>query len=207
MGFSGNRTMLWCSTTVALEPRMVPPPSPPPRPPPAAAPRPAALVYVMVTSASTFSLNGEMCSINERVASTPAAPRCWRALNSATSEVNSRVTSMTGPAGTTTLTPFKPGEYQGLLGTNFAPLQAPVGTYLLSGSGGAGFLTGLKWEFLRKAVSDVKYVICNADEGDPGAYMNRNEIESDPRSEEHTSELQSLRHLVCRLLLEKKKKK
>jgi uncharacterized protein (TIGR03437 family) len=47
--------------------------------------------------------------------------------------------TVTGPAGTTTLTRFKPGEYQGLLGTNFAPLQAPVGTYLLSGSGGGDF--------------------------------------------------------------------
>jgi NADH-quinone oxidoreductase subunit F len=52
----------------------------------------------------------------------------------------------------------------------------------LRGRGGAGYLTGLKWEFLRKAQSDVKYVICNADEGDPGAYMNRNEIESDPHA-------------------------
>jgi len=38
----------------------------------------------------------------------------------------------------------------------------------------------LKWEALRKAKNQPKYVICNADEGDPGAYMNRNEIESDP---------------------------
>ncbi len=52
----------------------------------------------------------------------------------------------------------------------------------LRGRGGAGYLTGLKWEFLRKAVADQKYIICNADEGDPGAYMNRNEIESDPHS-------------------------
>ena len=52
----------------------------------------------------------------------------------------------------------------------------------LRGRGGAGFLTGNKWEFLRKAVADQKYIICNADEGDPGAYMNRNEIESDPHS-------------------------
>jgi len=52
----------------------------------------------------------------------------------------------------------------------------------LRGRGGAGYLTGLKWEFLRKAVSEQKYIICNADEGDPGAYMNRNEIESDPHS-------------------------
>ena len=52
----------------------------------------------------------------------------------------------------------------------------------LRGRGGAGFLTGNKWEFLRKAVADQKCLICNADEGDPGAYMNRNEIESDPHS-------------------------
>ncbi len=52
----------------------------------------------------------------------------------------------------------------------------------LRGRGGAGYSTGIKWEYLRKAQSDVKYIICNADEGDPGAYMNRNEIESDPHS-------------------------
>jgi NADH-quinone oxidoreductase subunit F len=52
----------------------------------------------------------------------------------------------------------------------------------LRGRGGAGFLTGLKWNYLRTAVSDQKYIVCNADEGDPGAYMNRNEIESDPHS-------------------------
>jgi NADH-quinone oxidoreductase subunit F len=52
----------------------------------------------------------------------------------------------------------------------------------LRGRGGAGFLTGNKWEFLAKARCDQKYLICNADEGDPGAYMNRNEIEGDPHS-------------------------
>ncbi len=52
----------------------------------------------------------------------------------------------------------------------------------LRGRGGAGFLTGNKWEFLRKAIADQKFIICNADEGDPGAYMNRNEIESDPHA-------------------------
>ena len=52
----------------------------------------------------------------------------------------------------------------------------------LRGRGGAGFPTGNKWEFLAKAKSETKYIICNADEGDPGAYMNRNEIESDPHS-------------------------
>ena len=52
----------------------------------------------------------------------------------------------------------------------------------LRGRGGAGFFTGNKWDFLAKAKADTKYVICNADEGDPGAYMNRNEIEGDPHS-------------------------
>lgn len=50
----------------------------------------------------------------------------------------------------------------------------------LRGRGGAGFPTGVKWDIMRKAEADRKYIICNADEGDPGAYMNRNEIESDP---------------------------
>ncbi len=52
----------------------------------------------------------------------------------------------------------------------------------LRGRGGAGYLTGNKWEFLAKAQSNQKFIICNADEGDPGAYMNRNEIESDPHA-------------------------
>lgn len=52
----------------------------------------------------------------------------------------------------------------------------------LRGRGGAGFPTGTKWEIMKKVQSDKKYVICNADEGDPGAYMNRNEIESDPHA-------------------------
>jgi NADH-quinone oxidoreductase subunit F len=52
----------------------------------------------------------------------------------------------------------------------------------LRGRGGAGFMTGVKWEFLAKAPGPEKYLICNADEGDPGAYMNRNEIESDPHA-------------------------
>jgi len=52
----------------------------------------------------------------------------------------------------------------------------------LRGRGGAGFPTGLKWELCRKEEGDEKYAICNADEGDPGAYMNRAEIEGDPHS-------------------------
>jgi NADH-quinone oxidoreductase subunit F len=50
----------------------------------------------------------------------------------------------------------------------------------LRGRGGAGFPTGLKWRITRDAPGGRKIVICNADEGDPGAYMNRNEMESDP---------------------------
>ncbi|NCB98986.1 MAG: hypothetical protein EOM36_11590, partial [Bacteroidia bacterium] len=50
----------------------------------------------------------------------------------------------------------------------------------LRGRGGAGFPTGQKWELMAKVNAEQKYVICNADEGDPGAFMNRNEIESDP---------------------------
>jgi NADH:ubiquinone oxidoreductase subunit F (NADH-binding)/NAD-dependent dihydropyrimidine dehydrogenase PreA subunit len=52
----------------------------------------------------------------------------------------------------------------------------------LRGRGGAGFPTGEKWEFARRAESDIKYVICNADEGDPGAFMDRAVLESDPHS-------------------------
>ncbi len=52
----------------------------------------------------------------------------------------------------------------------------------LRGRGGAGFSTGMKWEFTRKAPGSVKYAICNADEGDPGAFMNRSVLEGDPHS-------------------------
>lgn len=52
----------------------------------------------------------------------------------------------------------------------------------LRGRGGAGFPTGLKWEFTRKAPGDQKYVVCNADEGDPGAFMDRSVLEGDPHS-------------------------
>jgi NADH:ubiquinone oxidoreductase subunit F (NADH-binding)/(2Fe-2S) ferredoxin len=52
----------------------------------------------------------------------------------------------------------------------------------LRGRGGAGFPTGLKWEAARKSPGDVKYIVCNADEGDPGAYMDRSTIEGDPHS-------------------------
>ena len=52
----------------------------------------------------------------------------------------------------------------------------------LRGRGGAGFPTGLKWRFARGAQSDQKYIICNADEGDPGAFMDRSTLEGDPHS-------------------------
>jgi NADH:ubiquinone oxidoreductase subunit F (NADH-binding)/(2Fe-2S) ferredoxin/Pyruvate/2-oxoacid:ferredoxin oxidoreductase delta subunit len=52
----------------------------------------------------------------------------------------------------------------------------------LRGRGGAGFPTGRKWESCRRAAGDVKYVICNADEGDPGAYMDRSIMEGNPHS-------------------------
>jgi len=52
----------------------------------------------------------------------------------------------------------------------------------LRGRGGAGFLTGLKWEFCHHAKGYPKYVICNADEGDPGAFMDRSVLEGDPHA-------------------------
>ncbi len=52
----------------------------------------------------------------------------------------------------------------------------------LRGRGGAGFPTGLKWKFARQTESDVKYILCNADEGDPGAFMDRSVLEGDPHS-------------------------
>ena len=52
----------------------------------------------------------------------------------------------------------------------------------LRGRGGAGFPTGLKWRFIRNAESNHKYMICNADEGDPGAFANRRVLEGDPHS-------------------------
>ncbi len=52
----------------------------------------------------------------------------------------------------------------------------------LRGRGGAGFPTGLKWEFAARARGDVKYILCNADEGDPGAFMDRSVLEADPHA-------------------------
>jgi NADH-quinone oxidoreductase subunit F len=57
-----------------------------------------------------------------------------------------------------------------------------VKTSGLRGRGGAGFPTGLKWDFAKNAAGDTKYVLCNADEGDPGAFMDRSILEADPHS-------------------------
>jgi NADH:ubiquinone oxidoreductase subunit F (NADH-binding)/(2Fe-2S) ferredoxin/ferredoxin len=50
----------------------------------------------------------------------------------------------------------------------------------IRGRGGAGFPTGFKWEFCAKVISDVKFILCNGDEGDPGAFMDRSIMEADP---------------------------
>lgn len=52
----------------------------------------------------------------------------------------------------------------------------------LRGRGGAGFPTGFKWEFCHKAKGDIKYILCNGDEGDPGAFMDRSILEADPNA-------------------------
>jgi NADH:ubiquinone oxidoreductase subunit F (NADH-binding) len=52
----------------------------------------------------------------------------------------------------------------------------------LRGRGGAGFSTGTKWRFARNSKGDMKYIICNADEGDPGAFMDRAVLEGDPHT-------------------------
>ena len=57
-----------------------------------------------------------------------------------------------------------------------------IGKSGLRGRGGAGFPTASKWGFVRSALSDEKYVVCNGDEGDPGAYMNRAVLEGNPHS-------------------------
>src|SRR5271165_6737113 len=72
--------------------------------------------------------------------------------------------------------------YKALIDAKPEAIVEQIKAAKLRGRGGAGYLTGNKWEFLRKAVADQKFLICNADEGDPGAYMNRNEIEGDPHS-------------------------
>ena len=61
-----------------------------------------------------------------------------------------------------------------------ADVVKEVATSGLRGRGGAGYPTGLKWELVAKQVGPTKYVVCNADEGDPGAFMDRSVLEGDP---------------------------
>ena len=76
------------------------------------------------------------------------------------------------------------GGYQSLLKavTEMTPADvlAEVKKSKLRGRGGAGYPAGLKWELVARQPSPVKYVVCNADEGDPGAFMNRSVLEGDP---------------------------
>jgi NADH-quinone oxidoreductase subunit F/NAD(P)H dehydrogenase (quinone)/NADP-reducing hydrogenase subunit HndC len=57
-----------------------------------------------------------------------------------------------------------------------------VKTSGIRGRGGAGFPTGMKWQFAKASPGDIKYVLCNADEGDPGAFMDRSVLEADPHA-------------------------
>lgn len=78
------------------------------------------------------------------------------------------------------------GGYQGVVKaiTEMTPedIIAEVKASGMRGRGGAGFPTGMKWEFARLSQSDMKYVLCNADEGDPGAFMDRSILEADPHA-------------------------
>ncbi len=78
------------------------------------------------------------------------------------------------------------GAYEGLAKvlTTMTPEQVinEIKASGLRGRGGGGFPTGIKWETCRNVPSDVHYIICNADEGDPGAFMDRSTIESDPHA-------------------------
>jgi NADP-reducing hydrogenase subunit HndC len=78
------------------------------------------------------------------------------------------------------------GAYEGLVRavTTHTPEQIieTMKTSGLRGRGGAGFPTGVKWELTRQPVADRKFVICNADEGDPGAFMDRSVLEGDPHA-------------------------
>ena len=77
------------------------------------------------------------------------------------------------------------GGYQGLkkaLTMSAADICKELLDAGLRGRGGAGFPTGFKWDLARQIESEVKYVICNGDEGDPGAFMDRSVLEGDPHS-------------------------
>jgi len=72
------------------------------------------------------------------------------------------------------------GLYQALRSASPAEIIQEVVASGLRGRGGAGFPTGLKWTTVSKATSSTKFIVCNADEGDPGAFMDRSVLESDP---------------------------
>jgi NADH-quinone oxidoreductase subunit F len=77
------------------------------------------------------------------------------------------------------------GGYEGLKKALGMPRDEVIKTVMdsgLRGRGGAGFSTGMKWKFAASEKNDKKYVICNADEGDPGAFMDRSVLEGDPHS-------------------------
>ena len=74
------------------------------------------------------------------------------------------------------------GASKALLNMTPEQIIQEVKTSGLRGRGGAGFSTGLKWEFASKSPGDVKYALCNADEGDPGAFMDRSVLEADPHA-------------------------
>jgi NADH-quinone oxidoreductase subunit F len=77
------------------------------------------------------------------------------------------------------------GGYSGLqraLDMSPAEVIEEVKASGLRGRGGAGFSTGLKWEFARNSLKDTSYIVCNADEGDPGAFMDRALLEGDPHA-------------------------
>jgi NADH:ubiquinone oxidoreductase subunit F (NADH-binding)/NAD-dependent dihydropyrimidine dehydrogenase PreA subunit/(2Fe-2S) ferredoxin len=72
--------------------------------------------------------------------------------------------------------------HKALLSMNPGEIIEEIKRSGLRGRGGAGFSTGNKWESCRRSKGDLKYVLCNADEGDPGAYMDRSVLEGDPHS-------------------------
>ncbi len=78
------------------------------------------------------------------------------------------------------------GGYQGLKKALFEMTPDEIVEYVkgsgLRGRGGGGFTTGLKWQFCKDAEGDEKFVLCNADEGDPGAFMDRSVLEGDPHA-------------------------
>jgi NADH-quinone oxidoreductase subunit F len=77
------------------------------------------------------------------------------------------------------------GGYGGLIRALEMPPEAVIEEIKksgLRGRGGAGFPTGLKWQFCRQSPGTIKYIICNADEGDPGAFMDRSLLEGDPHA-------------------------